>query len=171
MDADLSHPPTFIHELWRQRHQTTITIASRYVAGGTAEMPRLRYVLSRVLNALLQSWPESRGAGPIERLPPISPRPTLRGQSFDGRDFDILQEILVRALAEGWRIQEVPFAYAPRKHGSSHARLFRFGPRHLRRFWSLRRFRNSILAADYDDRAQDSAIGSNGIGNAAATGM
>ncbi|MGH7321700.1 MAG: glycosyltransferase family 2 protein, partial [Candidatus Rokuibacteriota bacterium] len=54
MDADLSHPPTFIHELWKHRHQGQITIASRYVEGGTAEMPRLRYVLSRVLNTLFK---------------------------------------------------------------------------------------------------------------------
>jgi dolichol-phosphate mannosyltransferase len=157
MDADLSHPPTFIHELWRQRHQSDITIASRYVAGGTAEMPRLRYVLSRVLNAFFNRG-LSLGVRDLSSGFRLYRTADLRGQSFDGRDFDILQEILVRALAEGWRIQEVPFAYAPRKHGSSHARLFRFGRAYLRRFWSLRRFRNSILAADYDDRAQDSAM-------------
>src|SRR5262249_24669934 len=63
-----------------------------------------------------------------------------------------------RAHAEGWRVAEVPFVYKPRIHGSSHARLFKFGLAYLRTFWSLWGLRNSIVAADYDDRAYDSAI-------------
>lgn len=157
MDADLSHPPTFIHELWKQRHRSEITIASRYVAGGTAQMPRLRFVLSRALNTFFNRG-LSVGVRDLSSGFRLYRTADLRHQSYDGRDFDILQEILVRALAEGWRIQEVPFAYAPRKHGSSHARLFKFGLAYLRRFWSLWRLRNSILAGDYDDRAHDSAI-------------
>ena len=157
MDADLSHPPTFVHELWKRRHQSPITIASRYIAGGTAEMPRVRYVLSRTLNALFNRG-LSVGVRDLSSGFRLYDTAVIRHQSYEGRDFDILQEILVRALAEGWRIQEVPFAYAPRKHGGSHARVFKFGRAYFRRFWSLWRLRNSILAADYDDRAHDSAI-------------
>ncbi len=157
MDADLSHPPTFIHELWKRRHQGQITIASRYVPGGTADMPRLRYVLSRSLNSIFNRG-LSVGVQDLSSGFRLYRSAVMRDQSYDGRDFDILQEILVRALAEGWRIQEVPFAYAPRKHGSSHARVFKFGRAYLRRFGSLWRLRNSILAADYDARAHDSPI-------------
>jgi SAM-dependent methyltransferase len=64
----------------------------------------------------------------------------------------------VQAYAEGWKIREVPFAYEPRLHGVSHARLIRFGLAYLKTFWGLWKLRNSILAADYDDRAHDSAI-------------
>jgi len=50
MDADLSHPPAFIRTLWEARESAEVTIASRYVTGGTAEMPLTRRVLSRILN-------------------------------------------------------------------------------------------------------------------------
>src|SRR5437773_7380861 len=36
MDADLSHEPDFIVKLWQGRKDAEITIASRYVPGGTA---------------------------------------------------------------------------------------------------------------------------------------
>lgn len=157
MDADLSHPPTFIRRLWEGRVSAEVVIASRYVAGGTAEMPRTRHVLSRILNTFfsrglsLQIHDMSSGF----RLYSAA---VMKNQEYGALDFDILQRILVQAYAEGWRIREVPFAYAPRRHGASHARVVRFGRAYLRTFWKLWRLRNSILAADYDDRAHDSAI-------------
>ncbi len=52
MDADLSHPPEIVERLWLERDQADVTIASRYVPGGSADMGFYRYTLSRVLNAL-----------------------------------------------------------------------------------------------------------------------
>jgi SAM-dependent methyltransferase len=157
MDADLSHAPSVIARLWARRHEAEIVIASRYVEGGTAEMPWSRYVLSRVLNRVF-----SRGLGlrvgdmssgfrlyRAASLPPLDDLP---------RDFDILQAILVRAYAEGQSVIEVPFAYRPRVHGQSHARVLKFGVAYARTFWSLWKLRNSILCADYDARAHDSVI-------------
>jgi SAM-dependent methyltransferase len=65
----------------------------------------------------------------------------------------LLQEILVRAYCEGWKVQEIPFDYMPREHGSSSARLTRLGKAYLRSFWRLWKLRNSLQAADYDYRA------------------
>ena len=42
MDADCSHRPIFIQELWRQRDEAELLIASRYVAGGRADMGVVR---------------------------------------------------------------------------------------------------------------------------------
>src|SRR5687768_7974896 len=42
MDADLSHRPTFIQQLWDARRSADVTIASRYVSGGGARMPLSR---------------------------------------------------------------------------------------------------------------------------------
>lgn len=157
MDADLSHPPHFIRDMWSQRARAEVTIASRYVSGGSAHMPRSRYLLSRVLNAFF-----SRGLSlKVDDMSSgfrLVKSDVLRSQSLTARDFDVVQEMLVRAYADGCRVQEVPFDYAPRKHGSSHARVFRFGLAYLKTFWSLWKFRNSILSADYDDRAYDSPI-------------
>jgi SAM-dependent methyltransferase len=82
----------------------------------------------------------------------------LRQQTHTASGFDILQQIVVRAYAEGWRVQEIPFAYGPREHGSSHGRVLSVGRACLYTFGELWLLRNSILAADYDDRAHDSRI-------------
>jgi dolichol-phosphate mannosyltransferase len=157
MDADQSHPPTFVEQLWQARQSAEVVVASRYLPGGSAEMPRARYVLSRFLNAFfrrglsLQLHDLSSGFR-------LYSAEVLHGHDYDALDFDILQRILVRAYAEGWKIREVPFRYEPRRHGASHVRLLRFGRAYLRTFWELWKLRNSILAADYDDRAHDSRI-------------
>lgn len=140
MDADFSHPPVFIKDLWSERHNADIVIASRYVRGGKADMPVSRYILSRVLNlffGLGLSIPV-RDMSSGYRLYRAS---AIHSQQVSCKDFDILQELLVRAVADGKVIKEIPFTYHPRKHGSSHARVIKFGMAYLRTFgrlWQLR---------------------------------
>lgn len=73
-------------------------------------------------------------------------------------NFDVLEEILIRSSAEGWRICEVPFQYNPRYSGRTHAKLIRFGIAFLRTFYRMWKLRNSTQSADYDTRAYDSII-------------
>lgn len=157
MDADLSHEAGVIERLWAGRDPMGIGIASRYVAGGTARASAFRQLLSRILNVAF-----SRGLSiqvrDVSSGFRIYPSAALERLSVGARDFDVLPEILVRAHAEGWRITEVPFDYAPRRAGSSKARLLRLGLAYLRTFVHLWRLRNSIAAADYDERAFDSRI-------------
>lgn len=157
MDADLSHLPEFIQDLWSHRHDAEVLIASRYVVGGSARMPIGRYLLSRILNALF-SWGLSLPIRDLSSGFRLYRAHILRSLSLQGRDFDILPEILVKAHCEGFRIREIPFSYAPRRYGSSHARIFRFGLAYLKIFGALWRLRNSIYSGDYDDRAYDSLI-------------
>jgi SAM-dependent methyltransferase len=146
-----------ISRLWRDRDLADVTIASRYVAGGRAEMGAWRNVLSRSLNAVF-----SRGLDvPIKDLSSgvrLYRSAVLREQALTSHDYDILQQTIVRAFAEGWRVREVPFAYRPLEGGSSHGRVADVGRSWLKTFGQLWLLRNSILAADYDDRAHDSRI-------------
>jgi len=157
MDEDLSHPTRFIPTLWRQRHTAELIIASRYIPGGHATMPAGRLLLSRSLNRVF-----SRGLGlPVRDMSSgfrLYHRRILSPDAYASCHFNILQEILVRAYADGWRVREVPFEYEPREQGSSHARIIAFGLAYCRTFWSLWKLRNSILCADYDGRAHDSVI-------------
>lgn len=157
LDADLSHSPDFVSSMWDARQRADITIASRYVPGGTATMPWARRHLSRTLNMLFR-----RGiAMPVRDLSSgfrLYRRSILDPQDLTGTDFDVLEEILIKAFCEGWRVQEIPFAYEPRRHGRSSARLGRLGYAYTRAFWKLWALRNSVAAADYDDRAYDSVI-------------
>src|SRR5260370_28999349 len=54
LDADGSHDPSFLRSIWASRHGVEVVIASRYVAGGGAEMPRARRALSRTLSQVLR---------------------------------------------------------------------------------------------------------------------
>ena len=149
MDADISHRPAFVRDLWASRQAGEVTIASRFVRGGRAHMPAGRYLLSRVLNAFFR-W----GLGlPFHDLSSgfrLYKADVVQAQPLAARDFDILPEILVRAHTAGWHVQEIPFDYAPRQYGSSNARIIQFGVAYLMTFLSLRKLRNSLLADDHD---------------------
>lgn len=137
MDADLSHPPTFVTSLWEKRHEAEVLIASRYVPGGGARMPVHRALLSRVLNRFF-----ALGLGvPLRDLSSgfrLYRRSAVLLEEVTARDFDVLPEIVVRAYRHGWRVQEVPFFYEPRAHGASNARIIPFGLAYLRTFGRLR---------------------------------
>lgn len=157
MDADLSHRPSFVEALWRARHDAEILIASRYMPGGRADVGVVRRVLSVVLNrvyarALSAPFRDLSSGFRMYR------RDILVGLPVVSRNFDMLQEILIRVDAEGWRIREIPFHYMSRGSGRSHVRLLRFGWAYLTTLFRMWRFRNSIDAADYDARAYDSPI-------------
>lgn len=157
MDADLSHRPVFLEEFWRRRDEAEVLIASRYVPGGRADMGWFRKLLSHILN---------RTYGRVLSLPirdlssgfRMYRRDVFAGLLPSARDFDILEEILIRVHAEGWRILEVPFQYMARGSGRSHAKLFKFGVALLRMLVRMWRLRNSVESADYDYRAFDSPI-------------
>jgi dolichol-phosphate mannosyltransferase len=152
LDADLSHDPDFLVKLWRSRDRAEVVIASRYVKGGVAYMPQHRLVLSRVLNAFF-----AKGLGlPVRDLSSgfrLYRAAAVRGLDLRGTNFEILEEILVKAYSVGWRVMEIPFTYYPRDSGSSHARIFSFGMDLLRAFFRLWVLRHSLEAADYDERA------------------
>ena len=152
MDSDLSHDPIIITQLMAARHRADVIVASRYIPGGSGEMPRLRYVLSRVLNTVFRVV-LSISTHDVSSGFRIYRRDVFREVDITCRNFDVLEEILVKAIARGYRLRELPFRYKPRGAGSSHARLFAFGKAYLRtlgRMWALR---NSISSADYDYRA------------------
>ncbi len=157
MDADLSHRPVFLEEFWRRRDEAEVLIASRYVPGGRADMSRFRRWLSHILNRTY-----SRVLSlPLRDLSSgfrMYHRDVLMGLTLVARDFDMLQEILIRVHAEGWRILEIPFRYMSRGSGRSHVRLFKFGWAFAKTLVRMWRLRNSVAAADYDHRAFDSPI-------------
>jgi glycosyltransferase involved in cell wall biosynthesis len=140
MDADLSHHPDFLREFWRQRADAELLIASRYVPGGSADMGAGRRILSQVLNRTY-----SRVLSlPLHDLSSgfrMYDRKVLTTLDLRARDFDVLEEILVKVFVRGGRVREVPFHYQARQSGKSHAKLVRFGwafSRTLLRMWRLR---------------------------------
>ena len=152
MDADHSHSPALIPSLWHARSQGEMVIASRYVPGGRAEMPRDRLYSSILLNRFVR-----KGLSlPLHDLSSgyrLYHAATLKNITLTAENFNILVEIAARLYAQGWRIVEIPLDYKPRLQGRSKANFVRFGMSFLGTFLQMWRLRNSIDSADYDDRA------------------
>ncbi|MGE0359236.1 MAG: methyltransferase domain-containing protein [Vicinamibacterales bacterium] len=157
LDADTTDAAAIAVTLWQHRHDADVVIGSRYVAGGSAQMPFPRGGLSRALNAVF-------GRGLSLGVRDLSSGLRLYRAAAIGAlhdlpaNLDVLQTILVQVYAEGWTVAEVPVHYAPGPGGRSHARAWRFAADYGRTFWRLWKLRNSIECADYDARAHDSVI-------------
>ncbi len=145
MDSDLSHEPEVIQSLWDARDRADVIIASRYVKGGGAEMPRFRAVLSRILNVTFTTAFRM----PVHDISSgfrLYRAGSLKQIAFQASDFDVLEEILILIYIGGGTVTEVPFRYRPRQAGRSHAKLFKFGMAYARTFyamWALRRSRRA----------------------------
>ena len=142
MDADLSHPPVFLRDFWQQRATAQMLIASRYVEGGKADMGSSRRMLSAILNktyARVLDLPLADLSSGYR----MYQREVLTKLKLEARDFDVLEEILVKVHLLGGRIKEVPFHYQARNSGKSHAKLLKFGWAYLRTLARMRRLRNS----------------------------
>jgi glycosyltransferase involved in cell wall biosynthesis len=143
IDADLSHRPVFLKEFWKRRDEAAVLIASRYIPGGRADMGLVRRFLSFILNrayATVLSMPLRDLSSGFR----MYRREVLADLHLVARDFDILEEILVRVDKAGWRILEVPFHYMARGWGRSHARLIRFGWAFLKTLFRMWRLGNSV---------------------------
>lgn len=157
MDADLSHRPSFIVEMWKNRLSAHVLIGSRYVPGGEAEMTLSRRILSKILN---QTYSRVLSL-PLKDLSSgfrMYRADTVKHLRLTARDFDVLEEILIKVYSEGWSIIELPFRYMTRGSGRSHAKLLKFGIAYLKTLSRMWRLRNSVEAADYDYRAYDSPV-------------
>jgi len=147
MDADGSHNPGFLPELWAHREEADVVIASRYVPGGATQNPWLQVAMSKVLNSTFKFF-----AGMPVRDVSNSFRlyrgERLRSLELKGNHFDILEEILGQLL---WcqpdrpaRMIEVPFCFEKRRHGSSKRSLLVFSWRFLLALFRMRALRKNI---------------------------
>ncbi len=155
MDADLSHPPATLATLLDHRDDAEVVIASRYIAGGSADMNSIKRLLSHTLNTIYRrvlSVPLRDMSSGFR----IYQRRALEPLTLESEAYDILEEIVVKIYSLGWRVQEIPFDYAPRVAGESHADVVSFTPHFLRTLLRLWRMRNASTAADSDARAFDS---------------
>ena len=156
VDPDIAGPPALLRDLWAHRHDGEIVVASRYVSGSRYEMGLVRTAGSRMLNAIFRRG-LSLGIRDVSSAIRIHRADVVRSLPLEADDYDILEEVLVRANAAGWRVGEIPFTYTPHPNLPTKAHRS-LAVAYLRTFWTLWKLRNSIAAADYDYRAHDSPI-------------
>ena len=126
LDGDLSHPPELLAEMWPLRDRFDVIIASRFVAGGDSAAPVFRHFLSRLLN---RAFSLSLSL-PIKDLSSgyrLYRRSVLKPENYECEKFSILQEIIVRAYCDRFRIVEIPLRYRRRVFGNSNVSLISFG--------------------------------------------
>ena len=157
VDGECGDAAEAARELWNSRHGADVIVASRYVPGAHARMSVPRRIASRLLNATF-----SRGLSlPVTDLSSafrLYRRDVLLDQRLGGHDYDVLPESLVRALAGGWTVREIPLRIDVARRVRSIRPMISLGVSYARTFGSLWQLRNSIHAGDYDARAHDSII-------------
>ncbi len=157
LDAHATHAAEVARDLWENRGRGEIIVASRYVPGARVGMSVPRRLASRTVNRIF-----GRGLSlPVTDLSSafrLYRGDVLRSQPLEASDYDLLPEILVRALAAGWRVAEIPLRTDLSRRSRAVGPLLRLGRAYARTFASLWRLRNSIAAGDYDARAHDSII-------------
>jgi dolichol-phosphate mannosyltransferase len=127
MDADGSHNPQYLIEMWSHRTLSDLVIASRYVRGGKTENPALLIFMSLAVNIVF------RLALGLKCYDVSNSFRLYRGADFRAlrltcNHFDIVEEILVKLITShpGYQIKEIPFNFEKRKLGKTKRNLFTF---------------------------------------------
>lgn len=148
MDGDLQHPPEDIPRLLARadRGDVDVVVASRYIAGGDSRglADATRTTVSRASTLLTKAmFPRKLGgcSDPMTGFFLVD-RDAIDIDALRPRGFKILLEILARRHL---RVDEVPFAFAPRHAGASKA-TFTQGIRFLTQLLMLRFGRMSAFA-------------------------
>jgi dolichol-phosphate mannosyltransferase len=155
MDADGSHNPQVVPELWRSRDMAEIVIGSRYVKGGATENPAVLILMSRILNYAYQiafRLPASDVSNSLR----LYRGQQLRSLHLVSNNFDIVEEILIRLVSGRTHstVLEIPMTFEQRKAGESKRNLPAFMLSYLSSMRRMQRFRREELARQNSGRSE-----------------
>ena len=155
MDADGSHNPQVVPELWRSRDKAEIVIGSRYVKGGATENPAVLIFMSRILNYAYQiafHLPASDVSNSLR----LYRGQQLRSLHLVSNSFDIVEEILIRLVSGRTHstVLEIPMTFEQRKAGESKRNLPAFMLSYLSSMRRMQRFRSEELARQNSGRSE-----------------
>jgi dolichol-phosphate mannosyltransferase len=127
MDADGSHPPEFIPEIFCFAEKYDVVIASRYVDKGRTENSLLLILMSRIVNwtfSIVLNLPCKDVSNSFK----VYRGQQLKNVKLNCNNFDIVEEILfkLRRANPLMRFKEVPFVFKKRMFGETKRNLFVF---------------------------------------------
>lgn len=127
MDADGSHPPEFIPELFCFADKYDVVIASRYVDKGRTENSLALIVMSRIVNwtfSIILNLPCKDVSNSFK----VYRGKQLKSIKLACNNFDIVEEILfkLRRSQSLMTFKEVPFVFKKRMFGETKRNLFIF---------------------------------------------
>lgn len=127
MDADGSHNPRILPQLWQHRDAFDLVIASRYVRGGETENPAILIFMSHVVNIIFRVLLNLK-CYDVSNSFRLYRGDDMRSLQLECNHFDIVEEILVKLVGsrKEFRIKEVPSTFEKRKAGKTKRRLLVF---------------------------------------------
>jgi dolichol-phosphate mannosyltransferase len=145
MDADFSHNPATLPDLFRKISQDTdeklaVAIGSRYAPGGAIEgWPWFRRFASKAVNRFARLWlglstRDNSGAFRVYRTSALQ---AIGLESIHSKSYSYLEEILFRLNRAGFRFTEHPIVFKDREHGVTKTN-WKLG---VKVFWELFLFR------------------------------
>ena len=144
LDGDGSHSPEYFMSMWQARSAYDIVIGSRYAPGGHTDNPLVLIWMSYLVNLTFRIAFRIR-AKDVTNSFRLYRREVLTPLRLQSNDFDILEEILIKATLRQppARIGEVPVTFARRKAGESKRKLVQFAFGYLTTLKRLRSFARS----------------------------
>ena len=125
MDADCSHDPKYIKELYAFSMDYDIVIASRYVHGGDTENNAILVVMSKLVN-LFYKLLFRISAIDVSTSYKMYNAKDVKKLTLTCTHFDIIEEILVKLSVanNNIKIKEIPILFKKRAYGKSKRKLF-----------------------------------------------
>ncbi|MGB7994310.1 glycosyltransferase [Methanoregula sp.] len=127
MDADGSHSPEFINNLYRHRNEYDIVIASRYIEGGSTDNTWLLILMSYITN-LTYAVILNLQYKDISNSFKLYKTAWLKELTLRCKNFDIVEEILykIKKNHKELTVLEIPYSFKQRLFGHTKRNLFVF---------------------------------------------
>lgn len=148
MDADGSHNPDFIPELWKWRTDFDLVIASRYAPGGKTENPWILIFMSQVVNIVFRLVLGLRCLD-VSNSFRLYRGEDVRKLRLECMHFDVVEEILVKLVFSrpNFRLKETPSTFEKRKAGKTKRQLMAFALGYIGTLWRLASLKRKIAAS------------------------
>lgn len=127
MDADGSHSPEFLSNLYNSRQNYDVVIASRYIEGGNTENDKLLILMSKAVNIVYSKFLHLECLD-VSNSFKLYDAAALKQMHLVCKNFDIIEEILVklRKMNKHLKIKEIPYVFKKRMFGQTKRNLILF---------------------------------------------
>jgi len=127
MDADGSHSPEFIENLYNEKDCADVVIASRYTKGGNTENNKILILMSLIVN-ILYSVVLNLKCKDVSNSFKLYKASQLKSLKLKCNNFDIVEEIMYKLKKNNKDIVflEIPYTFKKRIFGKTKRNLFLF---------------------------------------------
>jgi dolichol-phosphate mannosyltransferase len=139
MDADGSHDPEFIKNLYANKQGYDIVAASRYVAGGDNDNGKLSIFMSKMVNKIYSLVLDIK-CQDISNSFKLYKATDLKALNLQCDNFDIIEEMMYKIKKKNGalNVKELPFLFKKRMFGNTKRNLLVFMMSYMRTLIKLR---------------------------------